>query len=71
MANKRILFMKKPINLAFFAGYWAFAFIYILNIVIQIQLLKYSYTNSAIQIQLLKFSYTNSAIQTQLYYQTP
>ena len=49
--------MKKPINLAFFAGYWAFAFIYILNIVIQIQLLKYSYTNSAIEIQLYKLSY--------------
>ena len=49
--------MKKPINLAFFAGYWAFAFIYILNIVIQTQLLKYSYTNSAIEIQLLKLSY--------------
>ena len=59
--------MKKPINLAFFAGYWAFAFIYILNILIQIQLLKYSYTNSAIEIQLYKLSYTNSAIQTQLY----
>ena len=58
--------MKKPINLAFFAGYWAFAFIYILNIVIQTQILKYSYTNSAIQIQLLKLSYTNSAIETQL-----